>query len=301
MRDIGRRLSACERQGSTTETASSAARRATLRANRATDGFASNPSVERDSVADVRDYAVVAGATGALGAAIVRRLSARGLDVIAIARNADELARLVDSDRVIPLRGDLADDALTGELAALVDRPVRIVVQAAGLPASGDIDTITGAEIAAGFDTKIGGLLRLIRAVAAHLGDGSRIVTLGGHYGYEPSPAAPLAGMVNAALNNLVRSLADRWGAAGVTVHVVAPGPVESPRMSAIATRIAERRDDGTTADQVLDDYRRGSPLGRLTTIDEVAWAVDLLVEPEAAALHGSTLSLDVGRRRGAG
>ena len=44
------------------------------------------------------------------------------------------------------------------------------------------------------------------------------------------------------------------------------------------------------TADDVLDEYRAGSPLGRLTTIEEVAWAVGILLAPEAAALHGATL-----------
>ena len=66
--------------------------------------------------------------------------------------------------------------------------------------------------------------LRLLRAVEPHLGNGSRIAVLGGHYGYEPSPAAPLAGMVNAALSNLMRALADHWGRRGVTVHLIAPG-----------------------------------------------------------------------------
>jgi len=32
-----------------------------------------------------------------------------------------------------------------------------------------------------------------------------------------------------------------------------------------------------------------------------VAWAVSLLLSEEASALHGSTLSLDAGRRRGIG
>ena len=71
--------------------------------------------------------------------------------------------------------------------------------------------------------------------------------------------------------------------------------------MTGIAQRTADRRGDGTTAEQVLDEYRAGSPLGRLTTVDEVAWAVATLLAPEAAALHGSTLSLDAGRRRGIG
>lgn len=252
------------------------------------------------------EYAVVAGATGALGSAIVGRLRDAGLRVVAIARSADDLdAMAALDDGVIPLRGDLADDRLTADLAAtidaIVDGRIRMVVQAAGLPGSGNVETITAEEIVRGIDTKIGGFIRLLRGVEHRLGDGSRIVILGGHYGFEPSPAAPLAGMANAAVGNLVRSLADHWGPLGVTVHHIAPGPVESPRMHGIAERTAARRADGSTADVVLDEYRAASPLGRLTRIEEVAWAVGILLEPEAAGLHGSTLSLDLGRRRGIG
>lgn len=255
-------------------------------------------------MAEPIEIAVVAGATGALGSAIVRRLLDRGLHVIAIARSADADPSLTDDTRISPLVGDLADDGLIERLRATIDGldgNVRMVVQAAGLPGSGTVDTITGSEIAGGLDTKIGGFVRLIRGSEHRFGDGTRIVVLGGHYGYEPSPAAPLAGMANAAIGNFVRALADRWGPDGVTVHLVAPGPVESPRMQSIAQRTADRRADGTTADEVLDDYRSGSPLGRLTTIDEVAWAVALLLDPEASGLHGATLSLDLGRRRGIG
>ena len=248
-----------------------------------------------------REYAVVAGATGALGTAIVRRLRDAGLTVVVVARSTTDLGVLAgDDDGIVPVQGDLTDDAITAAVAAVIDGPVRMLVQAAGLPPSGTVETITGAQITAGIDTKLGGFLRLIHGVESHLTDGSRIVVLGGHYGYEPSAAAPLAGIANAALMSLVRSLADHWGPRGVTVHLVAPGPVESPRMQAIAERTAERRGD-VSADQVLDQYRAASPLGRLTTIDEVAWAVSILLAPEAAALHGSTLSLDAGRRRGIG
>jgi NAD(P)-dependent dehydrogenase (short-subunit alcohol dehydrogenase family) len=246
--------------------------------------------------------AVVTGATGALGSAIVACLRSAGLRVVAVARSRPDLDQLAGGDEsVTPVAADLADDAATATLAGAIDGDVRIVVHAAGLPASGTVETITPSEITHGVDVKIGGLVRLLRAVEPHLGEGSRIVVLGGHYGYEPSPSAPLAGMVNAALANLVRSLADHWGRRGVTVHLIAPGPVESPRMQAIAERTAGRRGDGTSADDVLDEYRAGSPLGRLTAIEEVAWAVGILLAPEAAALHGATLSLDLGRRRGIG
>jgi NAD(P)-dependent dehydrogenase (short-subunit alcohol dehydrogenase family) len=248
------------------------------------------------------DYAVVTGATGALGSAIVACLRSAGLRVVAVARSRSDLDRLAGGDDgVVAVAADLGDDAATASIASALDGQVRIVVHAAGLPPSGTIETITTGEIAHGVDVKIGGLVRLLRAVEPHLGDGSRIVVLGGHYGYEPTPAAPLAGMVNAALGNLMRALADHWGGRNVTVHLIAPGPVESPRMQTIAERTAARRGGDTTPDDVLDEYRAGSPLGRLTTIEEVAWAVGVLLAPEAAALHGATLSLDLGRRRGIG
>jgi NAD(P)-dependent dehydrogenase (short-subunit alcohol dehydrogenase family) len=247
------------------------------------------------------ELAVVTGATGALGSAIVACLRSAGLTIVAIARSGSDLEQLASGDeRIVPVAADLGDDAATSALAAALHGRVRVVVHAAGLPASGTLEAITPGEITRGVDVKIGGLVRVLRAVEPHLGDGSRIVVLGGHYGYEPSPAAPLAGMVNAALSNLMRALADHWGRQGVTVHLIAPGPVESPRMQAIAERTAGRRGD-TTPEQVLDEYRAGSPLGRLTTIEEVAWAVGILLAPEAAALHGATLSLDLGRRRGIG
>lgn len=247
------------------------------------------------------EHAVVGGATGALGSAIVRRLRTAGLRVVAVARGESDLAALAGEDPdVVACAGDLGDDTVVATISAAIGGPVRMVVQAAGLPAAGDVDALTGAELAAGVDRKLGGLLRLIHAAEDQFVPGTRIVVLGGHYGYEPVAHAPLAGVVNAALGNLVRSLADRWGPAGVTVHLVAPGPVESPRMTAIARRAADRRGD-VSPDEVLDEYRAASPLGRLTTIDEVAWAVGLLLQPEAAALHGSTLSLDAGRRRGIG
>ena len=49
----------------------------------------------------------------------------------------------------------------------------------------------------------------------------------------------------------------------------------------------------------MLAERAAESPLGRLVTPAEVAWAVATLLAPEADALHGSTLALDVGARRG--
>ena len=190
-----------------------------------------------------------------------------------------------------------SDDAVAAVAAAVGDRPVRMVVQAAGLPAAGPLATIEPDALGRAVALKCGGLLRLVRAVDGHLQPGARLVALGGHYGIEPAPYACAAGVTNAALANLVRQLATAYGPRGVTAHLVAPGPADTPRLRALSRQAAETR--GVPVDTVLAERAAESPLGRLVTPAEVAWAVATLLAPEAAALDGSALSLDVGARRG--
>ncbi|MDQ3733318.1 MAG: SDR family oxidoreductase [Actinomycetota bacterium] len=242
--------------------------------------------------------AVVVGATGTLGLVIVRRLRACNVPVIALARDVRPLAELTSlDDGVIACSADIATADVEEQIRAAVPGPVRMVVQAAGLPAAGPVDTVDPEALGAGVALKVGGLLRLVRAVDDRLGPGSRVVALGGHYGSEPAPYASLAGIANAALANAVRQLAISYGPRGVTVHLIAPGPVDSPRLHRLLAGQAERL--GLPLETLLEQRRAESPLGRLITPDEVAWAVGILLDPQADALHGSALALDMGARRG--
>jgi short-subunit dehydrogenase len=80
--------------------------------------------------------ALVTGATGGIGQAIVRALNARGATVIASGRNREVLERLAgELERVEPVAADLSDAA---QAAALVfGRRVDVLVANAALPASG--------------------------------------------------------------------------------------------------------------------------------------------------------------------
>ena len=53
------------------------------------------------------------------------------------------------------------------------------------------------------------------------------------------------------------------------------------------------------TTREVLEEMRKESSTGSFTTAEQVAWAVSVLLAPEADALTGSPLKLDSGRRRG--
>jgi NAD(P)-dependent dehydrogenase (short-subunit alcohol dehydrogenase family) len=80
-----------------------------------------------------------------------------------------------------------------------------------------------------------------------------------------------------------------------VIVHTIAPAPLDTPRLHAIARTSAAESGQATAG--ILSAYRDQTSLGYLPTSDEVAWLIETLLAPEAAILHGSVLSPDAGAR----
>jgi NAD(P)-dependent dehydrogenase (short-subunit alcohol dehydrogenase family) len=242
--------------------------------------------------------AVVVGATGAIGSDVVRRLRAAEVPVLAVARSAVALADLTAADDGISgVVADLTDNAAVATIADALDGPVRMAVFAAGLSIRGSVVSIDPDLLAVGTDTKVGGVLRLVRAVDERLVAGSRIVCFAGSLGLEPRPTEAGPGTVNAALFNLMRQLGAVYGPRGITTHTVAPGPADTPRLRAIADSIVA--ETGRAYEDVWADFTANTTLGRLPTADEIAWTVGLLLAPEADVLHGSVLYPDAGGHRG--
>jgi NAD(P)-dependent dehydrogenase (short-subunit alcohol dehydrogenase family) len=245
----------------------------------------------------VADLSVVVGATGAFGRAVTERLLARGQRVLAIGRDGDGLDALAaERPGVTTCVADLSDDAAVDTIRAAVDEPVRMAVFAAGLPVAGSVETVAPSDLARGADIKLGGILRLVRALDARLERGSRVVMFAGSLGLEPKPSSAGPGAINAAVFNLMRQLGDVYGPRGVTTHTLSPGPADTPRLHALVERAAVER--GVPVEEVWAGYAGATSLGRLPTADEIAWAVAMLLDPEADVLHGAVLHLDAGGHR---
>jgi NAD(P)-dependent dehydrogenase (short-subunit alcohol dehydrogenase family) len=243
------------------------------------------------------DLSVVVGATGSFGRAVTERLVERGQRVLGVGRHQADLAALAaEVPGVSPCVADLADDSAMQAIGAALDGPVRMAVFAAGLPIAGSVETVAPADLARGADIKLGGLLRLVRAVDAHLVPGSRIVMFAGSLGFEPKPSSAGPGAINAGVFNLMRQLGDVYGPRGITTHTLSPGPADTPRLHALVERAATER--GITVEQQWASYAAGTSLGRLPTPAEIAWAVTMLLDPEADVLHGGVLHLDAGGHR---
>jgi len=244
---------------------------------------------------------VVVGVTGTIGEAVARRLLGRGVPVVGVARSAEALSELAaEMPGITPCQADIgSNDAVSTirDAVTTAGYPVRIAVFAAGLPVRGSVDTIDPDLLAVGANIKIGGLVRLVRAVADHLRVGSRIVTFAGSLGLEPTATEAGPGAINAGVLNLMRQLSKTYGPRGVTTHTISPGPADTPRLRRIVAAVAAEQ--GRDPAEVWAGYLAANSLGRLPTVDEIAWAVEVLLAPEASVMHGSVLSLDAGGHHG--
>jgi NAD(P)-dependent dehydrogenase (short-subunit alcohol dehydrogenase family) len=90
-----------------------------------------------------------------------------------------------------------------------------------------------------------------------------------------------------------MRAVAAEVAGTGVTANAVCPTWVRTE----LTTRAVERivAVTGRSEEEARVELVRQSPLGRLLEPEEVAFAVEFLAAPEAAAINGQTLVLDGG------
>lgn len=229
----------------------------------------------------------VTGASGALGGAVARHLAREGARVVASARSvrAEDFADHSSID-VLPL--DVTDDAAVKAAAAqIVARHGRLdgVVTSTNVAAFGDFLDLDDAQWLRVVEAKLLGTVRVVRAALPALvrqGKAS-VVVITGRGGIDPPPQHFPGASVNAALDLLVQGLGRRYGAQGVRTNAIAPGPIVSPRYSAM-----EQAAPGT-------DKRPDVALGQPGQPIDVAQAASYLLSEASAFVNGSVLAVDGG------
>jgi NAD(P)-dependent dehydrogenase (short-subunit alcohol dehydrogenase family) len=244
---------------------------------------------------------VVAGASGTIGGAIARRFVARGdCRVIGTARNVEALAAM-RSAAFLPLALDVMTGKGLDQLIEVIggDR-VSMFVSAVG----GDLDIPSGEVTVFGVtellvrhdvELKVHGFLRVLHAIEGHFESGAAIVGIGGNLGAEPLGDTGGVGAADAALSNLVRQMSKSVSSSTYSFHVVAPGPVRSPRIEHL---IDSAEAHAKASGQPFDRAAMSSAL-LLIDADDVAWLVETLYAGPASRMNGGTLTIDNGLRMG--
>ena len=229
--------------------------------------------------------ALVTGGSGAIGAAICRRLAADGCDVVVHANGRLDAAEAVAQEiggRAVAF--DVSDGAATrAALEALIENaPFQVVFKNAGIHDDAPFPGMSEAQWHRVIDVCLHGFFHVTQPLVMPMARTrwGRIITM-------TSVAAQLGnrGQANyaaakGALAAASRSLAREVGSRGVTVNCVSPGLVDTPMTAGIfdAARVA-----GLV------------PLQRMARPEEIAAVVAFLASDAAGYITGQEVPVNGG------
>ena len=240
-----------------------------------------------------RKTALVTGATRGIGRAIARKLASAGCDVVVNYYNSHEQAEALCAEihgmgrRAWPVKASVgipeSVDELFEELGKQVERLDIIVSNAA----SGVLKPAMEMTIKHWrwcLETNALALNLLTQRAAAMMPAGGSIVALSSLGAARAMPGYGFIGASKAALESLVRTLAQELGPRGIRVNTVSAGVVDTDALSYFPNR-----------EELLDNYAKRTPLGPTLAPEDVAGAVYLLCLPESRMITGHTLIVDGG------
>ncbi|GAA4953352.1 SDR family oxidoreductase [Yinghuangia aomiensis] len=234
---------------------------------------------------DGRTVIVSGAGGGGIGTSCAAALAEAGATIVAVDRDAQRLA-------------DLPDTYVKVEADIFTAEGVQSVVDAAPAPLHGLVNVVGGSlpphwapaldyardQWDSSLDLNLHHVMFLSQAVARKLVEqntGGSITTIASTGGVVAAPFHVAYGTAKAAVLGLTRTLALEWGQYGIRVNAVAAGSITTPR----ATK--------TVQDPALS--KRGVPLGRRGTPDDIAAAVLFLISDLSAYTTGAVLPVEGG------
>jgi NAD(P)-dependent dehydrogenase (short-subunit alcohol dehydrogenase family) len=229
--------------------------------------------------------ALVTGGSSGIGLATARLLAARGaaVAVLDLAPGADFPA----------LPADVTDDESVR--AAVDDAAARlggldIVVNNAGIGATGTVADNSDEQWHQVFDVNVVGVVRVSRAALPYLRQSAHaaIVNTCSVAATAGLPQRALYAATKGAVLSLTLAMAADHVREGIRVNCVTPGTADTPWIGRLLAQAAD-----PAAERAALEARQ--PLGRMVTAEEVAAGIAYLASPAAASVTGTALAIDGG------
>jgi NAD(P)-dependent dehydrogenase (short-subunit alcohol dehydrogenase family) len=224
--------------------------------------------------------AIVTGASTGIGAEICRQMLEAGYEVVSLARRKPELSHA----RLHVIEADLFDRKATEQIAADIARRFAVthIVHNAGVIRPALLPEVKLEDLDALTQLHLGAAITLVQAALPSMKQNrfGRIVLMSsrGALGLQTRSAysATKAGMIG-----LARTWALELAPEGITVNVIAPGPIADTEMfRSVMSEESERAKALAAA----------IPVKRLGRSDDVARAVMFFADPANSFVTGQTL-----------
>ena len=231
--------------------------------------------------------AVITGGTGGIGSATAEYLAARGAKVATL-----DIAPAIDSNYYSDICDITNGSDVQRAIAAIANAlgGIDILINNAGIGASGDVTANTDEEWLKVFDVNLFGAVRVTRAAMPYLrkSTAASIVNTCSIVANVGLPNRALYSSTKGALESLTRAMAADYIALGIRVNAVSPATADTPW---VARLLAEAADPAEMSANLISRQ----PMKRLITAQEVAHAIAYLASPLSASTTGTLLSVDAG------
>jgi 3-oxoacyl-[acyl-carrier protein] reductase len=228
---------------------------------------------------------LVTGGNRGIGLAIAQAFVDNG-DKVAITYRSD-LPPADVAGKMLCIKADVTDTASIESAFSEIEEtngPVDVLVANAGRTADGLFMRMDETQWLATIDTNLSGTYRCAKRAAQPMLKMRRgrmifmssVVAMFGSAGQTNYSAS------KAGLTGLARSLARELGSRGITINVVAPGPIATDMLAA-------------AGDDAMAKMVSYVPLGRVGTPEDVADAIMFLASPGAAYITGAVIPVDGG------
>lgn len=232
--------------------------------------------------------AIVTGGASGLGAATASLLAARGAQVAVLDYDTSHVP--------VGLFSAICDVTNAAQVEAGVASVVEhfggldIVINNAGIGASGDVSANDDSEWHRVFDVNVVGIARVTRSALPHLRRSPRaaVVNTCSVIASVGVPNRALYSASKGAVAALTLAMAADHVREGIRVNAVTPGTADTPWVG----RLLDAADDPDAAAAAL---RARQPMGRLVSADEVAHAIAYLASPYSSSTTGTILAVDGG------
>ena len=233
--------------------------------------------------------ALVTGAAGGIGAAIVRQFRSEGARVAV----ADRVVSGIEAEAHLP--GDLLErgyaDGLPQEAFKALGK-LDIVVNNAGVITRGDVAETSDADWSLSVGVNVEAPFRICRAaipIMAAAGGGV-IVNTASCWGLRPGPKHPVYCMTKAAVASLTQCMGIDHAHQNIRINAVAPNEVNTPMLR---TGFIKRGYDPDTA---VAELGKTVPLGRIAEPEDIADVVLFLASDAARYMCGAIVEINGGK-----
>lgn len=244
--------------------------------------------------------ALITGSSG-MGLATALRLARDGARVHLCGIDPVANAAATDAGRGLPLTVHVCDIAREDQVAGWVEAVITqetgidILVNAAGIQTYGDLDTTTIADWDRVMNITLRGAFLTSHFVWPHMkprGAGA-IVHVSSVQGFANQYNVLGYATTKGAIHAMTRAMAVDCARHGIRVNSVSPGSIRTPLLTDGARQIAAAT--GKTEAEVIADFGRGHPVGRIGEAEEVADLIAFLCSDRARFITGQDYRIDGG------